>query len=423
MPLIKLSSLVHVLVDERREALALYHSLKISPIYLDIAAVGFIQGLSGSINSSSLDSSERAIVQLLEKHGFLSNGSDGSLSEIDEKGRLLESSLTTMYLILTEHCNLGCKYCFVEGNFPHGYVRSAMSWEVAKRSIDLLIAQRNRHAECEVWFYGGEPLLEAELLFKCLDYLQQNDSAIDKILITNGTMINEEMANRLTKYDINISVSLDGPESVHDSMRVKRDGTGSYEQVISGIDCMKRAGCDFGVSCTIGEEAASRVVDIAQWINEAIRPNSLGMNLLIDTAELTVTEKYIEQATKGLIDYFEISREEGISEGRIMRKVKAFINRALYTKDCAACGHQIVVSPEGRIGICHEGLGAKDFFIGSVFEEFHFRSDSAISDWARRSPLSMPECYSCFALGICGGGCPYSAMVRHGSIWDVDKRF
>jgi uncharacterized protein len=90
---------------------------------------------------------------------------------------------------------------------------------------------------------------------------------------------------------------------------------------------------------------------------------------------------------------------------------------------CGGCGKQIVISPTGEIGICHEGLGERRTFIGSLNEDFDFQTNPHVQKWAYRSPATMPECVDCPALGMCGGGCPYGAMLRYGSIHDIDKRF
>lgn len=87
-------------------------------------------------------------------------------------------------------------------------------------------------------------------------------------------------------------------------------------------------------------------------------------------------------------------------------------------------GNQIVISPQGLIGVCHEGIGEKRTFVSNINDNgFNFYANQDINSWAKRSPFNMLECIECEALGICGGGCPYGAMLKTGSIHEVDKRF
>ncbi|MBU1871132.1 SPASM domain-containing protein [Patescibacteria group bacterium] len=108
-----------------------------------------------------------------------------------------------------------------------------------------------------------------------------------------------------------------------------------------------------------------------------------------------------------------------------MRKVDAFVKSELYAFDCgAAGGGQIVIAPDGHVGICHGYLGSRKHFVTTVDDEaFDPQNDPVFMEWSRRSPLSMDVCRECPALGICGGGCPLNADFEEGSIWGLDKRF
>lgn len=110
-------------------------------------------------------------------------------------------------------------------------------------------------------------------------------------------------------------------------------------------------------------------------------------------------------------------------EDRAMRKVVSFIDQHPLHADCAAIGHQIVVSPEGSIGICQDYIKDRTGFRSSVFDtNYNPFKDDLFLEWSKRTPFRMKECHSCAALGICGGGCPASAEARTGSIWNKDNR-
>lgn len=106
----------------------------------------------------------------------------------------------------------------------------------------------------------------------------------------------------------------------------------------------------------------------------------------------------------------------------MMRKVSAFVDGKIYLYDCGGCGHQLVVTPEKDVGVCQGFCGTKEYFVpmSSVADP----ADHAIwKEWRMRSPVNMLQCSNCIALGLCGGGCPYSARQEHGSIWSIDSSF
>jgi uncharacterized protein len=421
--LVKFSRFAHIYRRPDKEVVALYHSLDLATVFVPPSAAWLVNDLGQTIDISSQTDETKSFVQTLRNLGFVVNIDENEDVKIDKIVSDFRPALSTMYLILTDHCNLACKYCFVVGNFPEKYERSRMPWNVAKAAIDLFAAQRDQGSEGQIWLYGGEPFIEKALVFKCLDYIRATDPSVKAVIVTNGTLIDNNTAKRLCEYNVELAVSIDGPKDVNDQMRVRRNGRSSFDAAMRGISALRAAGKDFDASCTLAEHNVDQIVDVSRWIREETGASSICMNLLMETPRDLVEESYVTQASQGLIDNFMVAREDGVVESRIMRKVDAFVQQRLYPKDCAACGHQFVVSPEGRIGICHEGLGARKFFISSVFEPFDFHCNPDVIEWSKRSPLSMAECQGCPALGICGGGCPFGAMLRHGSIWAIDRRF
>ena len=152
---------------------------------------------------------------------------------------------------------------------------------------------------------------------------------------------------------------------------------------------------------------------------------SIGFNILVDREERLMgmsEEAYAETVTKQLIRCFEICREKGIYEDRIMRKVNAFVRGYPYINDCGAPGDQMVVTPDGFVGVCQAYCASKKYFV--PLEEFKHPKEHPIwNEWRFRSPLYQRQCYNCVALGLCGGGCPYNAELKQGTIWGIDETF
>lgn len=131
------------------------------------------------------------------------------------------------------------------------------------------------------------------------------------------------------------------------------------------------------------------------------------------------------RVAEAMIECYKIARRVGLYEGRMMRKIKAFVGQYFYDRDCSAVGRQIVVGPKGEIGTCAAFYKSGEYFVrpGEELKGFDPYGHPYWQEWSRRMPLNFPECLKCPALGICGGGCPYNAWVRHGSIWEIDDFF
>jgi len=346
--------------------------------------------------------------------------------------------LEGMYLMVTDKCNLQCKYCFIEHGMPTDYRHSMMSWEVARKAVDMYFSNlaKNpplfRQSLKLISLYGGEPLLNFPVIKKVIEYTleaykKQVEEMEDKFLfslVTNGTLITKDIAKFLAKYpNVSVTVSIDGEKNVHDEKRVYPDGRGSFDNTIRGCRLLKKEGCEnFSLSCTIDDHNIEELNSLLR-LHQEYGFISINLNPLLDTEEKKVSAEYMEKASATMLEYFKLAREEGVYEERIMRKMKAFVFRKIRAFDCQATGNQIVCSPDGKLGVCHEGVGVKRFFFGRVSPNFDFHNNPTINEWNQRSPLNMPQCYDCAAIAICGGGCAYGAQLRNGSIWSVDDRF
>ena len=418
-----LSKFVHKVEAENKDHFALFHAGRISTIFLSKDCEKLVSELESGLDESTLNPEANEILLQLQNEGFLSS-EDQDFATLSRLQKTLHPRLCLMYLIITDHCNLGCKYCFIEAGFPSDYQCNEMSWDTAKSALDYFIEHREQDAECSVWLYGGEPFMNQELLFSCLDYMSRNDPEVKVVIVNNGTMITEEIASKLALFsNLQISVSLDGPKEINDQKRIDKSGNGSYDRIMKGINNLRNNNIQFGISCTIAEHNVDSIDSILEWICDETGSKDIGVNFLVDTPRAFVDEEYIKKANDGMIRFVDKARFTDIYEGRMIRKIETFAEQVPRWHDCGACGEQMVISPTGEVGVCHEGLGERRTFVGELVPDFDYFGNATIKEWSNRSPLNMPECEECIAFGVCGGGCPYGAMLRYGSIWNVDKRF
>lgn len=434
-------------VFERDGVYAYYHSLRLRPLYINEKFHKLVQSLIEvkdveKITEKLLMEDATTFRQLVE--GLVDLKIFSTSLEFDEKiikrfrNSLPKPYIQIAYFVMTENCNLACSYCFIVNKMDKGSkYEKVMTKETVKNGLDFFCRQINRqpeHFEEEktIIIYGGEPLINYKkvqyLICLIKEYKKQGKlpEKTNVSMITNGTLISEEKARYLKQENVSIAISLDGIDANSNSCRKLVDGSPAFDNIINGIKIAQEEGCNCGLSMTLTEETIkdfSKIQDVVQEFGI----NSLGFNILMTDETFQVAEDYNQKASDFILKGFEFFREKGIYEDRIMRKVKSFVDGKIYLYDCGALGgNQIVIAPNGDVGICHGYLHNREYFVTNLNEEgFNPETDETYLEWNRRTPICMEQCQDCEALGICGGGCPANAKDNgeNRSIWDLDERF
>lgn len=426
------------LVEVNTETLAAYNSLTFGVLFIRKDVGDVLRTAVGGIFEPSqlrLDEQERqAIINALEERRMIFPvGEREDLKDYIRMQDLLRSQgLAILYLMLVDGCNMACKYCYVERPANRTRPLRLMVSDVADAALDKFAQVFSRELEePQIILYGGEPTLNKPLLFHVLRRVAQMKASgkftnrLGITLNTNGTLIDDEFALVVKQHGVQVSISLDGPKEVHDSMRPYAGGSGSFDDVERACAILKHHGVDFGFSVTIHGGNIDKLDEILIWVHEKFGVISIGFNILVDRDERLIRmseEEYAQKVTRQLIQCFEICREKGIYEDRIMRKVNAFVKGYPYISDCGAPGDQMVITPDGLVGVCQAYCASKKYFV--PLAEFEHSSTHPIwKTWKFRSPIYQRQCYNCIALGLCGGGCPYNAELKQGSIWGIDETF
>lgn len=428
---------------ELENHIALFHSLNLNLIYLEknthVLLDPFIKG--ESLHKILLKIKNKIkfseLVSNLKKQSFLVPMNFDEISELFtlRERYLALPTINILYLLLTDACNFSCSYCFVENPIPDNHTFSKMKRETAKKGIDLfgecLRLNKLRPRRSFINLYGGEPLINFDTFIYAIEYIDErkrlgylpNDLPIT--MTTNGSLITSDIAKLIKKYNIAVTLSLDGPKEINDFYRKDKLGQGTHDQIIAGYNLLKMIDANVGISCTIGEHNVDYLSDILLWYINDLSAKYVGFNLLVSSPTFPkITDEYVAKATNKIIECFEIARDRGIYEDMIMRKVNSFINKQIRIKDCGACGEQLVVAPDGQIGVCQAFWGTNKYFFGTVDDNIEKILEHPIFlEWHKRTPLSMPDCFDCEGLGLCGGGCPYNAYFEKGTIWAIDERF
>lgn len=434
---VRLSRFCHVY--RKDDIIALFHTLNVRTIFLKIDEDNtLIKSLCNGdeVSTNHIDAEEKQIIRELIDAGVVleEEQTDRDILEQLRKEYTGTVDISIMYLLLTDKCNLACKYCFIEGAIPADNVFELMSEETAKKAVDLFIRKAHLCEDPEhklsIIFYGGEPTLNWETLQSSVLYIQQKisngdlPSKTEITLITNGTLLNQERVAFIKAQDVRLSISCDGPGHYNDG-RLFHDGRKSIDRVMQSFDLLREADIPISVSCTISSFNNKNIREIAQWLCDE-KVISVGFNLPMCVPNQPLpSDTMIKDAAIALTDCYEVFRQHSIYEDRVGRKIDAFAQTHIYPFDCGGCGGQIVIAPDGQVGICHAYLGERKFFDFNVHDtkDVDLSNHPDFVEWSKRSPLNMPQCYDCPVLGICGGGCAKNAEVQTGSIWELDHHF
>ena len=446
-----LSRFVHVF-DMGDNYVALYHSLRMKPVYITKTEYHEILTFLKDSNAEDLSDFPPSLVKIateLRECKILTKDADSDSNAIKFfRSRIPEPAISGCYFILSEQCNLACKYCFLGNNDiekrQHFSLKN-MSMETAKKGVEFFVRQLekinltnfvNDDFKPFIIFYGGEPLLNFEVLDYVATYINKLRSTnphlknVTMSIVTNGLLLDVNKLKRMRELNVGVSISIDGYNEEANVMRVDRTGKPTFSDVLKILDMAKANGFEVGLSVTLTEETIKDKSKMLALI-EKYNIKGYGYNIIMPSDGFSVSEDYNKKATQFIIDMFTELRQKGVYEDRMMRKVKTFQNSFSaprpWFSDCGAtAGGQIVIAPDGAIGICHGCLWNREYFVSSVDDDsFDARTNPTYKEWSQLSPINRTECENCAALGICGGGCPINAMnsKKGNTIHSMDERF
>lgn len=334
------------------------------------------------------------------------------------KKQLGEPSLHIMYLILTDACNFRCRYCFVEGNYGDEK-RAVMSKSTAKKWIDHFFEHAT--GKPKIIFYGGEVMLNQDVLYYALDYIREKEvvteKKVDIIINTNAAILGKTEKLR----GVTLAISIDGPRKVNDAYRINVKQEGTAKTVIGNIHKYVKENITVGLSITITKANYKILPRIARWVvKEFPSIKSVGFNPPLPSQSHSQKYPY-DEVMFSMYNAFRVFRHFGVNEDRISRRLFPMIDKQPYLQDCAGCGNQLVVSPKGEIGPCHGFLGSKYDF-GYKSGTFLIQNDDVFKKWKSLSPVTNPGCAACSFQLICGNACPYAACIEKGSLFAKDSR-
>lgn len=329
---------------------------------------------------------------------------------------------------IAHDCNLRCQYCFA-GQGGYGQWRMLMSFDVARRAVDFLIAHSGPREHCELDFFGGEPLMNWHVVQQTIDYVHKQEKKhgkkIKMSLTTNGLLLAKEKVKYLTDNHISLILSLDGRKEMHDRMRPGVHGEGTYDEIVKNLQyCVaNRKGEEYYVRGTFTRYNMDFTTDVIDMIDKGFPAVSMEPVVGEDTADYSIKEEDLPRvkAEYDRLAKLFIAREE---EGRPF--FFFHFNMDLWKGPClpkrlrgCGAGHEyLAVVPNGDIYPCHQFVGREGYVIGNVYEGL--KNFKMMRDFRMNHVFSKPECVDCWAKFFCSGGCHANNEAFAG---DIHKPF
>ncbi len=337
------------------------------------------------------------------------------------------NEVKALCLHVAHTCNLNCSYCFASQGKYHGE-RALMSFEVGKRALDFLVESSGKRTNLEVDFFGGEPLMNWQVVKDLVAYARSIEEEKHKkfrfTLTTNGVLVDDDVIEFANREMNNVVMSIDGRPEVHDRFRVDYAGRGSYEKIVPKfLDFAKRRGDrSYYVRGTYTHYNTDFTNDIFHLADLGFTELSMEPVVCAPNDPCALTEKDLPV----LFEQYEILAKEMLrreEEGRPFTFYHYMIDLThgpcIY-KRISGCGsgtEYLAVTPWGDLYPCHQFVGDEKYLMGNIWDGV---TNTALRDEFKQCNVyARRECDSCWARLYCSGGCAANACHATGSITGV----
>lgn len=348
-------------------------------------------------------------IRTLEENGLLySEDIDISGFKYNE-----DNVVKAMCLHVAHDCNLKCRYCFAsQGNFKGE--RTIMNLEVGKKSLDYLAENSGKRRNLEVDFFGGEPLMNFDLVKELVHYGRSIEEKHNKnfrfTITTNGVLLDDDKIDFINEHMDNVVLSIDGRKEVNDYMRSTVNGEGSYDLILPKLKKMvdKRGDKDYYIRGTFTNKNLDFSKDIMDFYKNGFKKTSMEPVVTPEEMDYALREEHLEDVlgeyekfSKDYIDMKKVDKDFLFFHFMIdLEQGPCIIKRSV---GCGAGSEYIAVTPEGYIYPCHQFVGEKEFLLGDIWTGVE---NTKLRDKFKNANVyTKEECRSCWARFYCSGGC------------------
>ncbi len=337
------------------------------------------------------------------------------------------SDIKALCLHVSHACNLNCDYCFAGEGRYHGE-RALMPFEVGKKAINFLIENSGKRKNLEVDFFGGEPLLNWDVVKQIVAYARSIEKSRGKnfrfTLTTNGVLIDDDVIDFTSREMTNVVLSLDGRKEIHDRLRKFVSGKGSYDLIVPKFKELveKRGGKGYYIRGTFTHHNTDFTNDIFHMADLGFKELSMEPVVSKPGDPYALTEDDLPE----LLRQYELLAQEMMKrkkEGRgfiFYHFMLDLTGGPCIYKRVSGCGsgtEYLAVTPSGDLYPCHQFVGEPAFIMGNLWDGV--TNEKKRAEFSHCSAYARPECRECWARLYCSGGCAANAYHTAGSITGV----
>ena len=415
------SGSVHCVDDLSYDIIALYNEKKSKD---EIKSLMLDKYKKDGISEKDILDTFSEVDQLIES-GQLFTDDVFKNANLDLKKR--DSVIKAMCLHVAHTCNLNCEYCFAGQGRYHGK-DAIMSFEVGKKALDFLVENSGSRHNLEVDFFGGEPLVNFNVVKELVKYARSIEKEKNKhfrfTLTTNGVLLNDDVIDFLNKEMDNVVLSLDGRKEVNDLKRKRLDGKGSYDIIVPHFQnfVKKRGNKEYYMRGTFTRNNLDFTNDIFHMLDLGFTELSMEPVVSKPDTDYALREEDLDK----IYEQYEILAKEMIKrrrEGKPFTFYHYMIDLTggpcIYKRitGCGSGTEYLAVSPNGDFYPCHQFVGEKEFLMGNVNEGI--TNTKLRDEFKLCNVYSRKECENCWAKLCCSGGCSANSYHTTGSIQGV----
>jgi uncharacterized protein len=338
-----------------------------------------------------------------------------------------QTVVKALCLHIAHDCNLACRYCFAEEGEYHGR-RALMSYEIGKQALDFLIQNSGNRKNLEVDFFGGEPLMNFEVVKNLVAYGREQEQLHNKkfrfTLTTNGILLNDDIMEFANQEMSNVVLSIDGRREVNDLMRPSRNGKGSYDLIVPKFKKLadSRNQNNYYVRGTFTHNNLDFSEDVKHLAEMGFKQISVEPVVAKAEEPYAVTEedlpKIFEEYDK-LAAYMIEKKKEG-KDFNFFHFMIDLSGGPCVAKRLSGCGsgtEYLAVTPWGDLYPCHQFVGEEEFIMGNVYEGV--KKTDLRDEFKCCNVYAKDKCRECFARFYCSGGCAANSFKFHSTINDT----
>lgn len=381
-----------------------------------------LTNLKGKYEESVIEEAYDEIEELV-KEGILYSGDQ--YEEIAHGSMDDRDYIKAVCLNIIHGCNLRCKYCFADEGEYHGH-KGVMNIDTAKKAIDYVVKRSGPRRNIEIDLFGGEPTMIMDTIKEIIAYAREHEKEWKKnirfTMTTNATLLNDEMMEFMDKEMGNIILSLDGRKEVNDNVRIKVDGSGSYDDILPNIKKMidkRTEGKMYFVRGTFTRANTDFYEDVKAMVNEGFREISIEPVVLENGHPLALREEDLPTIFDNYDKLYEEMRRRKV-EGDEFKFYHFNIDLqggpCVYKRisGCGAGFEYVAITPQGEVYPCHQFVGKEEYKLGSIWDDTY---DAELGKKFKKAHIyNKPKCKDCWARFYCSGGCQANNVNFNGDM-------